>query len=734
MSSLHEQRRIRPLSLAVALALPVLALAQQQSAASATASTAAAATSTTDSGVQTVDVKGKRDTKTYLAEDQNTATPLNLSIRETPQSVSVVTAQRIADQNLQTITDVVNNVTGVAVHQYETNRAQFTARGFDINTLMIDGVPTSWDQSWSSGEIASSLAIYDRVEVVRGATGLTTGAGDPGAAINLVRKRADSKSLAATGELGVGSWDQRRALVDLSTPLNADKTIRARVVGEYSASDSETDLLKSKTRTLYATFEADLTPSTLLSAGASRQVNDPRGSMWGGLPVFYADGTRTNWDRSKTTSSNWVRWKSTYDNYFAGLEHRFDSGWNAKLSVSHGNRDSDARLSYLSGAPDRSTGAGMSYFDANYLVTTKQDDAALQVSGPFTLFGRKHEASFGVVWSKQDFVADQRAGDYGSVADFNTWTGSTLAEPAWGDRTHYGSSTTKQKAFYAATHVNVADPVKLVLGARVTDFSRDFEESYETSYNLKVSSQVTPYAGITWDLSDTLTAYASYTDIFQSQSERSADGKTLDPVKGKAFEAGVKGSFLNGKLNALAAVFDIRQDNLAIATGDYFTDSSGSLTQEQIYRAGQGIKSTGFELEASGEFAPGWNGTAGYSQFRAKENGSSDVNPIYPRKELRLFTTWRVPALSELTVGGGANWESTTYTIADNPLGVATRIEQPAFTLVNLMARYQFSKQLSLQMNVDNVTDRKYFRMFDAYDQLTFGTGRTLKATARYAF
>lgn len=102
-------------------------------------------------------------TGSYTTGRTKTATPLSMSLRDTPQSVSVVTQQRIEDQGLLSVTDVVNNVTGVSVNQYETHRAGFTARGFDITNLQIDGIPTSWEQAWSSGEVLSSLAIYDRV-------------------------------------------------------------------------------------------------------------------------------------------------------------------------------------------------------------------------------------------------------------------------------------------------------------------------------------------------------------------------------------------------------------------------------------------------------------------------------------------------------------------------------------------------------------------------------------------
>ncbi|EAA3799520.1 TonB-dependent siderophore receptor, partial [Salmonella enterica subsp. enterica] len=109
------------------------------------------------------------DTQSYTTEAARTATPLSMSLRETPQSVTVVTQQRMRDQDMQTITDVVNNTTGISMNRYETSRGQINARGFQLNSLMIDGVSTIWEQPWSSGEIFSSLSMYDRVEVVRGA-------------------------------------------------------------------------------------------------------------------------------------------------------------------------------------------------------------------------------------------------------------------------------------------------------------------------------------------------------------------------------------------------------------------------------------------------------------------------------------------------------------------------------------------------------------------------------------
>ena len=479
--SQNRNFRIRTIPLLVVLALPMLSNAQD---ASREAVLPAVAVSGQGLGEAT------EGTGSYTTGKSRTATPLSLSLRETPQSVSVVTQQRIEDQGLSSITDALNNVTGVSVHQYETSRAQFTARGFDINALMIDGIPTTWDQSWSSGEIMTSLAIYDRVEVVRRATGLTTGAGDPSAAVNLVRKRATSKEFTGTAEVGIGSWNERRAMFDIATPLNEAKTFRVRVVGEHASSDSWVDNLSNKRQTLFATFEADLTPNTVLSAGISHQENDPKGSMWGGLPVWYSDGTRTDWRRSKTTSADWVRWNSVYENYFAALEHQFDSGWKVKASYNFGDRTADSYLLYVYNAPDRATGLGMATWPGSYLVHTQQEDVGLQANGPFTLLGRTHELAVGYTHSRQDFTSDSRSGGFGAAPNFNTWDG-TYPEPTWGALTYYGQSTTKQNAFFGTARFSLADPLKLIVGARLTHYEQSGDTASGSPYSMKVSHQVT---------------------------------------------------------------------------------------------------------------------------------------------------------------------------------------------------------------------------------------------------
>ena len=150
-------------------------------------------------------VKGER-AEGYSVRRTSAGTRFDLAPREIPQSVSIISHQRIEDQNLDDIIDVLGNTTGVTSTQSDSERTEFYARGFYIDAYQFDGLPTQMVQNWSYGDSGLDLALYDRVEVVRGATGLLSGAGNPSASVNLIRKHADSAELAGSVSVNVGSW------------------------------------------------------------------------------------------------------------------------------------------------------------------------------------------------------------------------------------------------------------------------------------------------------------------------------------------------------------------------------------------------------------------------------------------------------------------------------------------------------------------------------------------------
>lgn len=668
----------------------------------------------------------------YITNDRvDTATGLGLTLYETPQSVSVVTDQRIIDQNLESLTDVVNNAAGVSARAQDSTRYTYSSRGFDINNYQVDGIPIYWQPGGNAGETQSDMSLYERVEVVRGATGLLTGAGNPSASINLVRKHADSKIFTGQVHGSVGSWNTYSATADISTPLNASGSVRGRLVGRILEGDAFRDLAEESKTVFYGAIDADISDTTLLRIGASRQENSPTASTWGGLPTWYADGSRTDWDRNKTVAADWTSWSSTVENYYLDLIQDIGD-WSAKLSVYNNINSSDQKLLYLSGTPDEETGLGMSASPRNAATESDQLSVSLQLSGSYSLFGRDHDLTVGAVDHKdKGFSTSRERSNVAFVGDFNAWDGG-YPEATWGENNVDIDQTTEQLGLYAATRLSVTDALKVILGGRLADWQQR-GIYYGNMQDFGDDNVFIPYAGVMYEVNHQHALYASYTEIFQPQNLQDRAGNFLDPITGKSKEIGLKSRFFNDALHTSIALFDILQDDLGQADGNHGVPG---IANSQAYYAAEGANSRGYELEVVGELTTGWDVSFSYTNFDVEDANGEAVNTDHPDELLKLFTTYQFSGqLDGFTIAGGVNWQGDNYTDTTNPVtGEAERLQQDAYSLVSLMARYQFSDQLSAQVNLDNLLDETYYSQIGFYNQLEFGEPRNITASLNYQF
>ncbi|WOC25123.1 TonB-dependent siderophore receptor [Pseudoalteromonas sp. N1230-9] len=683
--------------------------------------------------IEKITVNGK-----YIVnENIDTATGLGLSIRETPQSVTVFTAERIRDQDLDTIIDAVDNTVGLSSSKMDNIRNTMQSRGFNVSNYQIDGVPLSWSLAGDSGETSADVAIYERVEFVRGATGLLTGAGDPSASINLVRKRARNTDLTGYVDASIGSWNKKELTLDIANGLNDSGTVRGRVVAKVVDSESYIDLYEENKNIFYGVLETDLTPDTTLRVGASYQNSDPHGPVWGALPAYYTDGTAAEWDDSKTTALDWTRWETTHKNYFATVEHLFSNGWQLTANYNHSKYDKESRLFYVYGALDKETGAGLTGQRYFAFGSTEQDSVDVQLKGQYTLFEQSHDFVVGALYSKQtgetstrdpDPIIGGSAWDAVPIDNFFDFQGDDIAEPNWTEEvTLQDDNDTVQKGFYAATRVSLTDAFKVIAGGRISSWERE-RYYYGDQQDYGDSGVFVPYFGALFDLNDQHRMYASYTEIFRPQNSLDANGEYLDPVDGKASEIGLKSAYFDERLQTSLAIFDIQQDNLAAEDPNFVPTAE----QMSAYYGAEGTQSRGFEFEVMGEPVDGWNISAGYSHFKAEDADNNKVNTDSPRKQFKLFTTYQfVKQLPALTVGGGLNWQSKSYA-----QGTTRNVEQDAYTIVNLMARYNINESMDLQLNVNNLFDKKYYNYMTAgyYDLYRYGAPRNASLSFSYNF
>ncbi len=637
----------------------------------------------------------------YTTGSMTTATKLPLSIRQTPQSVSVITRQRIDDQGMNDLNDVVKYAPGVTLRKFGSDRQQFLARGFTIDNLMYDGLPTIVSNFTLDTISGADLAMYDRVEVVRGATGLMTGAGSPSATLNLVRKRPT-----ATPQVSVttsaGSWDRYRTEVDASNKLNESGTLRGRVVTAYEKGNSFVDERDKERQTFYGVLEADLNDSTTWTLGASKQRDDAT-SDWGSLPAG-RNGENLHLPRSTFLSNDWAYWDRDNISVFTDLTHRFDSGWSAKLAAARIWAESDMFSSYMTtlGA----TGFGQA--SGQYDTTDVQTNLDGSLSGPFQLFGREHDLMFGV--SRREEKFDQTGGYYGStpinIYDFNP---HSIPKPDISTRTGYESkNTATEDGVYAAARFNPIDPLHIIVGSRISWY--DYKNRSANTGDYKVTQEVTPYAGVVYDLNETYSAYASYTEIFKPQNQQDVGGGILDPMTGESYEIGLKGEYLDGGLNASLALFDMTQENRAYAIPDQ--PATCQQQNRTCYEAAGEVRSRGIDAEVTGALTPDWQFSAAYtlvlSQYvkdRTFEKGNLFA-PNQPKHLFKAATTYHLPGdLNKMRVGADVLAQSETYNRVGNGHSV-----QDAYAVVGLMAGYRFDEHWDARVNLNNVFDEKYWQ------------------------
>ncbi len=637
----------------------------------------------------------------YTTGSASTATRMNLSIRETPQSVSVITRQRMDDQGLTQLQDIVAQTPGLTMSQggnMGSDSSTIYSRGFAVENYQVDGVGQVFS-GYASVFQTNDMALYDRVEVVRGATGLMNGVGTPSATINLMRK-LPTRQFQASAKVEAGSWNYYRAEADISTPLNESGSLRGRVVAAYQENDSYLDRLHEKKEVLYGIVEADLSRSTLATFGVTLQNHDATGHARGALPAYDSDGARMIWDRSDSAAAEWAYSKRHNQSIFASLEHQFDNEWRIKGTLAQNKVDYDELLGYATGGnPVRATGAGVLLYGSRWVGNPTQNSLDVFANGPFHLFGRKHDLVVGATLARTNVDSPAYGGwNILNVPNIYTWDGVSPARPALPVASAY-RDIEKTDSAYTTARFKPTDALSIILGSRVTSWSRTKTGTLARSEN----NRLTPYAGVLYDFNDNWTAYASYTDIFKPQSLKKVNGDFIDPLLGNSFEVGTKAEFFDKRMNLSASVYKIKQDNMGVSLPGVFAPDG-----TQAYDAVSGTSTRGVELEMGGELARNWQASAGFSRGITTGPAKKRLVTNIPQNTFKLFSTYRIASIGNgLTVGGGVRWQNEIYTDGMGP--AKARFTQSAYSIVDLMARYEFSKQLSLSVNLYNAFDKYYY-------------------------
>ncbi|PCD01578.1 TonB-dependent siderophore receptor [Sphingomonas spermidinifaciens] len=683
---------------------------------------------------QDIVVTGVRDVTVdddeYGVRATRSASRLNLSQKDTPQSISVVTRAQIDDFQLRDVNTLLSTTTGINVQQAETDRTYYSARGFDITNFQLDGVGLPFAYGLQNG--ALDTAAYERVEVLRGANGLLSMTGNPSATINFVRKRP-GRALTGSVLLTGGTYDTKRVEGDVTVPLDAAGDVRTRIVGAYQDVGSYLDRYTGKRSVLYGVVEADLTPTTTLSVGYQRQDNRTDGGLWGALPLFTTEGAATDLPRSTSTSAEWTRWNTLDQQIFGDLTQELSGDWSAKLSVLRRAVDEDSRLFYVYGNPGEAANAGLFAFPGAFRGPTRELTLDAYVTGPVKIGGRTHEVVVGVNRGTSRLRQSSSYPPAGAPLPGNSAFDGSIAEPDFPPFVLQADFETKRNSVYGLVRLNPVDPLKIMVGGNYTWIeSEGYSYGVDRVYDER---RFLPFAGATFELTPTISLYASYAKIFNPQFELSEQLTILPPAEGDNVEAGVKGSWFDNRFYASAAVFRAQQNGIAEA-GRFDTTIA-----QQLYTTID-ARSEGIELDLGGQPLAGLNLSGGYTALRVRDPADGEAVRTYvPRHTARLNATYTPPSLPAVTVGAAVQYQSEIERLQRDavpatdtaPARDAIFTRQGGYALVDLMARWSITPALSLTANVRNLTNVKYITSL-YWEQGFYGAPRTASATLGLKF
>ncbi|NYS76140.1 MULTISPECIES: TonB-dependent siderophore receptor [Halomonadaceae] len=659
----------------------------------------------------------------YSVDAATVGTKTPASLRDIPQSVSVVTHEAIEDQNFTTLDELGRRTPGMRVLTNDNGRSSIYARGYEYDEYSIDGLPAPMTSITGS---VPTLAAFDRVEIMRGPSGLFDSTSEMGGIVNLVRKRP-TEDFQGHVNGSLGSDHQRSAQVDLSGPIATKGRVRGRLVIDHTEHNQFVDHNENDQNDIYAALDIDLDEATTLGLGYIHNTKDI--AVNNGHPVG-SDGELLYGSRADFYGADWNDFNSQSNDWIAELTHRFDTGGYGRLAARYSDRNADYNYAF-----------GGSALDADDTLTVAGtasviDQQALAVdasySQPFSAFGNVSEFVVGSDYKR--FDTETESGSSRSVAggrvtleELNNLAYVNILDAARTSGSGYTDTATnlEETGLYAKLTLRPVQPLALIAGGRVSHYELEYQNRYAVTEQNRSDTEITPYAGLVFDIDNDHSVYASYSQVFKPQTESDVNGDLLAPREGEQYELGVKGSYMGGDLNARVSAFRLYDENRAAAPADTSASYSESVGKMRIQ---------GAEFEVTGSLTDQWEVIAGYTYLdtEVKRSSSARADGIFllmPHNIVNVWTQYDFAGdtLGGLRIGGGVT--------AMSGFESSSGIEAPGYAVVDAMIAYDFTSQLSGQLNINNLLDRDYYNRVGGVNTFNMpGAPANMVASLRYDF
>ena len=724
----------------------------------ADAQSAAEPAAAAEPDAEEVVVTGKR----FNYETVESANRMPLSVKDTPQSVKIITEDMMDFAGITEFEDTYKIDANSHASHLRDGFARNYFRGFladSSNAFRLDGMR-------AFGVIELDLAPLERIEIVKGSTSTMFGSGSIGGTLNAISKKP-MRERGGSVYLEGGTYNHIRGGLDVHGALNSSEQFTGRLVASYLDEEGPVDFYYNKIAVIAPSLKYEFTPDTSLTLLSQYQDQDfmPLGNF--GIQIA---GDRLDPAAYRVPDVPRSRLAGQPDQYrksklYYGrllFEHRFAQDWQLRTNVQYAKLDNDSNQSqgvvtYADGLTDieifgEDRQNDLSSFEAN-------------VFGDFTLGGREHTAFFGADWyhsKDKGYAGYAWVGNYMtgfSIFDpdysllprtFRNLRSYSLDNPGLAPFSDYAETTASaavstEIGYTGQLLLRPTDKLHVVLGARYAEFE---DGRVLLGYDLSVFDSplppkeyyrnyaVTYQAGVTYAINDRVNAYASYGQTFQPRNDATYDpdlpqGRPVGPEEGEAYEIGLKGDVSGGKFSWSAALFQIARTN--ITETDQAHQDFVRLLGEQ--------RSRGLELDAQGEIRQGWSvyGTAAVTDNEFVK-GEFDGFPSYfaPKFGVSVYSSYELQggALPGLGFGGGVVYKDVVN--AKPFFGpVVGRALHLFDDVLEVDARAFYRKDnWYYELAITNLLDEKYYSPSypSPYYAINVNPGRQFIGSVKYKF
>ncbi|ANI84658.1 ferrioxamine B receptor FoxA [Kosakonia oryzae] len=666
------------------------------------------------------------DTVVVTSQMQSGATKLETPDIETPQAVSIITRQQYEEQGATSVRQAVSYTPGVYSNQIgASNRFDYIVlRGFSdgsLDNVYLDGLKLMGDTN-SHSSLVIDPWFLDSVEVVRGPASVLYGRSSPGGIVAL-NSRKPSFDPGGEVKLFAGNNNQRGAAFDVTGPVDDNDRVAVRLTGMTRYADSQFDHLKEQRYAIAPSLTWRITDQTRLELMAYLH-RDPEGGSHSGLPY---EGTVTP-HAGRKISNTFFEGEDDYDKYDRrenmvgyNVEHAFDSGWSVRQKLRYLHTKVNLNQVYAAGwMNDTELNRGYSGSDESLSAITLDN----QIDGSVDTGIINHRLLFGVDYQRRSNNVTASYGSFPAIDAFNPIYGADpLSISVYSREKH----KLEQTGIYLQDQMSL-DRWRLTLGGRHDQVKITNVNKINATRDTLDQDHFSSRAALMYLFDSGFAPYVSYSTAFTPTSFTDEYGKILQPMKGKQWEAGLKFQPEGSQTMYSASVYRINQKNIAT-----------KVEPTDPYRSIGEIESEGVELEAVGQLTDNLRLQAAYTynDIRYKKSSAEEQGKraVYaPRNQASAWLSYDVKTglFDGLTVGSGVRYVNGITSDRQNTHTL------PSYTLVDLAVGYDLShvglKGMSAQLNVNNLTDKRYVAACNSLSYCYFGAERSIVGSVSWAF